>query len=74
MKLKNGAEILHDYTTPNYRLVMVKWTGAHPYVTWRVYDDGNCYWWHYFDNERSAHIDLYERARALDNQFPTHTR
>lgn len=69
MKLKNGADILQDLTTPNYRLVLAKWTGAHQYVTWRVDDDGNCYWGHYFDNEHRARADLYQRAMALNNML-----
>ena len=62
-KLKNGAVILeHDPATGS---VLASWDKGNrtEYVTWRVDDDGNAYWGHYFDSVTDAADDFKKRAK-----------
>lgn len=59
--LPNGARIMHT----RGRLVLAFWTGRHhPWITWKVDDEGNAHSGHYFSSEPEGLKDLHERQGA----------
>lgn len=40
----------------------IKDNSVTPYATWRVDDNGSCYWGHYFTTRAKAMHDLKERS------------
>jgi hypothetical protein len=63
-KLRNGAVILAYRAVDNKRVVAARWNDERtqcPFITWRVDDDGNAFWGHYFDTKNQAMVDFNER-------------
>lgn len=58
--LPNGAEILERNVF--HRIVYCYWHGAQPYVTWKVDDEGNAFWGHYFANAEDGHKGFLKRV------------
>ena len=62
-KLKNGATEIARIEINGDIAVMAKRDDSYqPYVTWRMDNDGNCYWGHYFATHNEAAADLLERV------------
>jgi hypothetical protein len=60
MKLNNGAEIIEQ----RGEVVLARWNSPHPFVTWRVDDEGNAYWGHYFKTELEARYSFERRSET----------
>lgn len=53
--LSNGAVVLdRHYTTERGWTVLCDYGGVQPYVTWRLDQNGNAFWGHYFRELESA--------------------
>lgn len=64
--LKNGSVLLAIKKILGGIIVLAKWEGHyHPYVTWRMDDEGNTYWGHYFAEYREAKNDFDKRDVPL---------
>ena len=63
-KLKNGAMLLDV----NGDVVLAKWEGHfHPYVTWRLTEDGHTFLGHYFAKLDEAVKDFMTRTGNRTN-------
>ena len=60
--LKNGATEIARISINGMTAVMAKTDSVQPFVTWRVDDDGDCYWGHYFDTHDEAAADMINRV------------
>jgi len=56
--LKNGATLIEQRGD----IVLAKTDGYHPYVTWTMDRDGNCYWGHYHATIGEAVAEFNERS------------
>jgi hypothetical protein len=61
--LPNGAKVLDYkiYANGNIVALCEFGVGYHPFVTWRLDEEGNAFWGHYFDNAEEAYRDFEER-------------
>lgn len=57
-KLKNGASVIDR----DGSVVLAKTTGHLPYVTWRINEDGDCFWGNYFASLSAADADFRDRV------------
>lgn len=60
--LPNGADILDRRTVGEGQVVLARYYGAQPFVTWRVDQDGNAYWGHYHRELVDAAQDFRTRT------------
>lgn len=65
-KLRNGAKIVGylAHADTNKRVVFCEWPendSVLKYVTWRVDEEGNAFWGHYFSDRELAKTDFVER-------------
>lgn len=62
--LNNGAELLKTRKmNDGTYIVLAYWPSSeyHPWVTWRMSKDLECFWGHYFDNQSDADTDFVTR-------------
>jgi len=60
--LKNGATEIARISINDRLTVMAKTDGYLPFVTWRMDDNGDCYWGHYFMTHDEAAADMIARS------------
>lgn len=46
--LKNGALVLQHTVRDDKEIVLCSWKDGHEFVTWRLDNEGNAFWGHYF--------------------------
>jgi len=63
--LPNGAQILQREYTERGWVMLCKWHGYQPYVTWRVDDAGNAYWGTYRRELIDAATDFQTKLEEL---------
>jgi hypothetical protein len=63
--LRNGAQVIAVYKSEmnDRRTVLAQWEGPHPYVTWRLDDEGNTFLGHYFATLDEAVTDFKKRVQ-----------
>jgi len=60
--LKNGAKVVDFRIYGSGEIIaLCEWHGYHPFVTWRLDQEGNAYWGHYFETLEAAHADFEGR-------------
>jgi len=66
-RLKNGAFVLEAFysSLTERRTVLAEWkqNTHHPYVTWRLDENGNAYLGHYFSTLDAATEDFNQRIK-----------
>ena len=58
---RNGAHVLDRKPRGDDELVLCKWHGHYPFVTWRMDRYGNCEHGHYFETIARAVLDFHTR-------------
>ena len=64
-QLKNGARVIrkHRSSVTGRKTVLAEWSDSiHPYVTWRMDEQGNLHFGHYFKTYDQALADYFERT------------